>query len=431
MHLDPVEETSYIDGEVREYPQPTTSPYKAPVVTLIIGRDEYIIPEFYLRQFPQLRRSPKAFEQGYNPSLKFVSSIDVDEDIGHTLVHYLYTGEYETLRDGPDPSIPRRTIEYRRSAFAYLAARKYGLGGLETHAKHYIEVFDRDVSTPDILRIARSIYSKLPRDETWFQDYIRVKMEDEFEADEAVFKREWFLNGIGRDASFDRLLVQIMAEIYSDKLATVNFRRLENGRQIVHSMANGDAVRISEETIPEEPEEEPAFEDVVPEVEPSHGYDGSTEDEGTGEYSGRRQQPESEPVSEDWPLTPSPPPSASSPHPTDETIAVDDQPSFPKPEPNSHTEPDEQPKDDGWGAWAPLRKRGKNKKKNKKLKIVEPEAESRAEPAPAERWPEVRHATSDESYGFGPPTPLSPVYEEEAPLPLRPASASLLEGPSY
>ncbi|KAE8337513.1 hypothetical protein BDV24DRAFT_139981 [Aspergillus arachidicola] len=428
MHRDPVEETSYIDGEVREYPQPTTSPYKAPVVTLIIGRDEYIIPEFYLRQFPQLRRSPKAFEQGYNPSLKFVSSIDVDEDIGHTLVHYLYTGEYETLRDGPDPTIPRRTIEYRRSAFAYLAARKYGLGGLEAHAKHYIEVFDRDVPTPDILRIARSIYSKLPRDETWFQDYIRVKMEDEFEADDAVFKREWFLNGIGRDASFDRLLVQIMAEIYSDKLATVNFRRLDNGRQIVHSMANGDAVRISEETIPEE---EPAFEDVVPEVEPSHGYDGSTEDEGTGEYSGKRQQPESEPVSEDWPLTPSPPPSAS-PHPTDETIAVDEQPSFPKPEPKSHPEPNAESKDDGWGEpWAPLRKRDKKKKKNKKLKIVEPETESRAEHAPAERWPEVRHATSDESYGFGPPTPLSPVYEEEAPLPLRPASASLLEGPSY
>ena len=288
-------------------------------------------------------------------------------------------------------------------------------------------MFDRDVPTPDILRIARSIYSKLPRDETWFPDYIRVKMEDEFEADDAVFKREWFLNGIGRDASFDRLLVQIMAEIYSEKLAAVNFRRLENGRHIVHSMANGDAVRIVEETIPEEPEEEPAFEDVVPEVEPSHAYDGSTEDEGTAAYSGKR---ESEPVSKDWPLTPSPPPSASSPHPTDETIAVDEQPSFPKPEPQTHPEPDEERKDDNWGAWAPLRKRDKKKKKNKKLKIVEPEAEPRADAA-KERWPEVRHVTSDESYGFGPPTPLSPVYEEEVPLPLRPASASLLEGPSY
>ncbi|KAE8158541.1 hypothetical protein BDV40DRAFT_275580 [Aspergillus tamarii] len=261
---------------------------------------------------------------------------------------------------------------------------------------------------------------------------MRVKMEDEFEADDAVFKREWFLNGIGRDASFDRLIVQIMAEIYSEKLAAVTFRRLENGRQIVHSMANGDAVRISEETIPEEPEEEPAFEDIVPEVEPGHGYDGSTEDEGTGEYSGKRQQQaESEPVSEDWPLTPSPPPSAS-PHPTDETIAVEEQPSFPKPEPKTQPEPNAERKDDDWGgAWAPLRKRDKKKKKNKKLQIVEPETEPRAEHPPTERWSEVRHATSDESYGFGPPTPLSPVYEEEVPLPLRPASASLLEGPSY
>ncbi|KAE8385108.1 hypothetical protein BDV23DRAFT_25571 [Aspergillus alliaceus] len=432
--LDPIDETSYLDPEVREYPQPTTSPYKAPVVTLIIGRDEYIIPEFYLRQFPQLRRSHKAFEQGFNPSLKFVSSLDVDEDIGHTLVHYLYTGEYETLRDGPDPAVPKRTIEYRRSALAYLAARKYGLSGLESHAKHYIEVFDRDVPTPDILRVARVIYSKLPRDETWFQDYIRVKMEDELEADMEVFKRDWFLAVIGRDPVFDRLLVQIMVDIYSEKLAAFNFQRLEGGRHIVHSMANGDAVRIVEEAIPEEPEEEPVFEDVVPEVELVHGYDGSGEEEGAvgcdDERRSYEREQDTEPISDDWPLTPSPPPSCS-PQPTEETLPVEEKSSLSNLQPKSQPESNDEPKDDDFLSWGPLRKRGKAKKKNKKLKIVEPESEPNAEHVPTERWPQIRHAASDESYIHAPPTPLSPVYEEPTPLPLRPASASLLEGATH
>ncbi|KAB8079105.1 hypothetical protein BDV29DRAFT_112192 [Aspergillus leporis] len=434
MHLDTIEAGSYIDAEVREYPQPPSSPYKAPIVTLIIGRDEYIIPEYYLRQFPQLRRSPKAFEHTFNPSLKFVSSLDIDEDIGHTLVHYLYTGEYETLRDSPDPSTPKRTTEYRRSVLVYLAARKYGLEGLESHAKHYMEVFDRDVPTSDILRIARSIYSRLPKDDTWFQEYVRVKVEDEFEADSGAFKRDWFLGGFGRDAGFDRLLVRIVVDVYSEKLAAaVDFGRFQNGgRHIVHSMANGDAVRIVEETIheepePEEEEEEPAFEDVVPEVEPYDGT-GSVEEVGVGYEDGDgdvQQEQEQEPVSDDWPLTPSPPPLPSSTSPVlDEDR---DGKNAPLPHPESESQPHpEEPKDDDF--WGPLRKRAKNKKKNKKLKVAEADTEPKAEFGSSERWPEVRHAASDESYVYAPPTPLSPLYEEPAPLPLRPASASVIEG---
>ncbi|KAE8353511.1 hypothetical protein BDV28DRAFT_156982 [Aspergillus coremiiformis] len=252
-------------------------------------------------------------------------------------------------------------------------------------------------------------------------------MEEEFEADEAVFKRDWFLAGIGRDATFDRLLVQIMAEIYSEKLAAANFRSLESRRQIVHSLTNGDAVRIIEETIPEEPEEEPALEEIVSEADPRNEYEASVE----GEYDDPRhfQDQEPEHVSDDWPLTPSPPPS-SSPHPTDDTLVVDEKNPFPKSEPKPELEPVEDYREENWPAWAPLRKRDKKKKKNKKITIVEPEPEARKR-VPTERWPDVRHAASDEAYVYTPPTCLSPVYEEPTPLPLRPASASLLEGTSF
>lgn len=43
---------------------------------------------------------------------------EIDEDVGHTLVHYLYTGEYQTLRE----SEHRRHTEYKRSVLVYCAA---------------------------------------------------------------------------------------------------------------------------------------------------------------------------------------------------------------------------------------------------------------------------------------------------------------------
>ncbi|KAE8147230.1 hypothetical protein BDV25DRAFT_36535 [Aspergillus avenaceus] len=406
-----------------------------------------------MREFPQLRLKDNGNtfdpQNGYKSNLKYISTLEIDEDIGHTLVHYLYTGEYETLRDSP-PHIPRRTTEYKRSVLAYHAARKYGLEGLEAHAKHFMQVFDRDVTTSEIMRIARGVYGRLPRDERWFLEYVRVKLEDEFEADANVFKREWFVNGFGREAGFDRLVMQIVVEIYSEKLTTVARYGYEN-RRIVHELANGDEVRIVEERIPEGQTKKngrdtsigPAPEENLSEVRAAFNYDDEQALPEIEDFVDRSQTPEpqrqpqperqhkpqqqqqqqqqppppqQDPRNDDWPL-PSPTPPLSSSPSSEDPKSVKEKSRSPEPAP-------EQPKEEDLSRWSALRKkRGKTTKKNKKLKIVEPEpTPSSPEPMEPGRWPDMdKHPLLRDPYSYAPPSPLSPVYEEPT-LPLRTGS---------
>ena len=111
----------------------------------------------------------------------------LDQDIGYTLVHYLYTGAYQTLKQRNILGSAERTTEYRRSVLVYCAARSYRLDGLVTHAKRTIGRFDERLS---ILDIAREAYPKLLGDEIWFPDYLKMKIEAAFEVDETLPKSD-------------------------------------------------------------------------------------------------------------------------------------------------------------------------------------------------------------------------------------------------
>jgi hypothetical protein len=51
---------------------------------------------------------------------------NVDEDVGHTVVHFLYTGGYETVSSPLDESILDLAREYKRSVLVYHALRTWG-----------------------------------------------------------------------------------------------------------------------------------------------------------------------------------------------------------------------------------------------------------------------------------------------------------------
>ncbi|EGE86661.2 hypothetical protein BDDG_09608 [Blastomyces dermatitidis ATCC 18188] len=110
----------------------------------MIGCKKYIISGCYLWKYPQWNRNLT-----WNP---YITLPDVDEDIGHTLVHFLYTGIYETLGSAPDPDISCTAREFRKSALVYHIARTYNLPELETLAKKYIEHFEESISIFNILQ---------------------------------------------------------------------------------------------------------------------------------------------------------------------------------------------------------------------------------------------------------------------------------------
>ncbi|KAF7164511.1 hypothetical protein CNMCM6106_001029 [Aspergillus hiratsukae] len=194
-----------------EYNQPESSPYESPITTIHIGRRTYLIPVYYVRKYPQ-------FNSSHSSEPRYVLS-EVDEEVGHTVVHFLCTGNYETLQTASDPDVTNMAIEYRRSMLVYHAARKYDLYDLEMYAKKYIEMFGDSMSAFDRMEAAREIYSKLPQDEVWLPSYVNEQLRMLFSLDKKVFQREEFYHGVGKDPAFEKAIMRMIVNIYSEVLS--------------------------------------------------------------------------------------------------------------------------------------------------------------------------------------------------------------------
>lgn len=144
---------------------------------------------------------------------------EVDEDIGHTLVHYLYTGTYQTLKMHNVSDEIERLTQYQRSVRLYYIARLHNLAGLQLLAQDHIESSRDGISIHDILRVAGEVYWKLPSDEDWFSIYLKKEMMVAFRADHALFMQEAFFNHIGSHKRFNRFLFKVMVIIYSDVIS--------------------------------------------------------------------------------------------------------------------------------------------------------------------------------------------------------------------
>ncbi|KAH2679558.1 hypothetical protein KXW53_005819 [Aspergillus fumigatus] len=224
---------------VVEYAQPNTSPYEGKAVTVLIGSSEkcYTIPENLLSKATTLPCC-----QDVNGSPVVILS-EVDEDIGHTIMHYLYTGKYETVKPPSTSELPRRATEYIRSVFAYRVAVRHGLDGLAEHAKRYIQIFDKEVSIIDIISLGRKAFPKIS-EEPWFSEYLTARITASFEADEGIFQREQFFEGFGETLDFDKFLGKVMAQVYSNKISSIRYEAgLRSGDNTIR-MPNADKGEI-------------------------------------------------------------------------------------------------------------------------------------------------------------------------------------------
>lgn len=150
--------------EPNHSPFPISRPYELPIVTITIGHTKYGIPGNLLQDYPKLTQDPTR-----NPHIALA---DVEEDVGHTLVHFLYSGSYETI----DSTLTEGTYmerEYQRSLLVYQASRTYNILNLGELAKKYIEHFDKAIPVYGILQATGRVFPKMPKDEVWLPNYIK------------------------------------------------------------------------------------------------------------------------------------------------------------------------------------------------------------------------------------------------------------------
>jgi hypothetical protein len=197
-----------------------------------IGNDciRYPIAQGIVNKFPTLVEQISCY-----------GSIDlpkVDEDVGHTFVHFLYTRCYQTL---PLPSATTseaaRLTEYKRAVLTYCAARTYRISELVDLAKEKIESFDAsDISIFQMQDIAETVAERLASDETWFPEYVKNRVKQAFRVDDSLFTQDRrILESIGQVRVFDKAVLESIAELYAEQVTLNKTLRENSSRQVHHS----------------------------------------------------------------------------------------------------------------------------------------------------------------------------------------------------
>ncbi|KAL2820985.1 hypothetical protein BDW59DRAFT_164389 [Aspergillus cavernicola] len=143
---------------------------------------------------------------------------DVHEDAGHTLVNFLYSGDYETINSPLDESTSDVAREYKRSVLVYQASRTYSLPDLEFLAKQKIEILGEEMSMLDILQTTRDVFSSLPEGETWLPSYIERNLQQCLKSGQPGIVLDKLYSTIGQNHHFDNAVMKMMLEILSARV---------------------------------------------------------------------------------------------------------------------------------------------------------------------------------------------------------------------
>ncbi|KAJ5272633.1 hypothetical protein N7478_007758 [Penicillium angulare] len=269
------------------YQQPLSSPYEGATRTIQIGKHIYSLPDRHLRQMPRFR------EDYFRSSTTILS--DIQQDVAHTFVHFLYTGEYQTIATSFNVESSYIAKEYKRAISVYQAARVYELPGLESLAKHYIEIFGDDIPMCDMLCIARDVFSALPKNEQWLLDYIERSLHRHLDVESPDCNLDEVYQALGQIHHFDIAVMKMVVGAFSACLKGIHDETargegtLEKAKETLAACAEDRLAgyeppgNVSAEEYPEPPEDvpEPAEECPEPEEEypePAEDYPELTKD---------------------------------------------------------------------------------------------------------------------------------------------------------
>lgn len=187
----------------------TKRPYIDPdIISLNIGSDQtFYVHRPILSQSTVLDAKPGAD--------KTISLPDLDEDTAHTLVHYLYTRKYQTLKS--HASDKEGSISgYKLGVCVYCAATRYKLPGLAELAKQKIQSFGEDLSVLEILVASReNMFAELPDDEVWFNTYLEDAIKSAVSENPELFTKAGLLDQIVGNRKLLEIVMKAMVNTYS------------------------------------------------------------------------------------------------------------------------------------------------------------------------------------------------------------------------
>ncbi|OAL05150.1 hypothetical protein IQ06DRAFT_104895 [Phaeosphaeriaceae sp. SRC1lsM3a] len=190
-----------------EHNESTISPYTCSPVAIDVGPGlaTYWAPKHLLR-------SPRwsTTDAGGIICLPGVSA-----DTGHTLVHYLYTGTYQTLEARREDALAPVHIKFEQALLTFVLASTYELQDLEKLAKEQIEIYGSRMALVEVLDTVKDEFSKLTW--SWLHKYLQARAEEQFDPDYTFFKSTAFAGSVGEGA-LQRFITSHVLELFSKRL---------------------------------------------------------------------------------------------------------------------------------------------------------------------------------------------------------------------
>lgn len=154
-----------------------------------------------------------------------VLASELDKPTAHTLIHYMYTGNYQDL--GATSRAEHSAVSsYETATCVYCAAVLYQLSGLADLAKEKITSLEKEVSMSDMLRMAKNhAFPLLPENETWYLAYLEGAIRNAMAKDPEPFKRPDFITQVEGSS---RLLQLVWKTVISNYNGTVVTPKAEN-----------------------------------------------------------------------------------------------------------------------------------------------------------------------------------------------------------
>jgi hypothetical protein len=192
-------------------------PYAGDVVHIYIGRTRADYPtKKRLIELSAPDLPIRADALGYH----HVYLTDIDETIGHILLHFLRTGDYATWpprHAGAKLTPAEIRDDYTKAVLAYRAAQRYNTTLLSLRARHQMFIQGGSLAAVEVMDVFRRYWEELSGD-NFITDEIRRLLGNAFRANERLFEDKRFNDLLGGPSDFGRILGDVMLDLVKGRI---------------------------------------------------------------------------------------------------------------------------------------------------------------------------------------------------------------------
>ncbi|EKG14253.1 hypothetical protein MPH_08581 [Macrophomina phaseolina MS6] len=190
--------------------RPVTSPYCSGFSKVAFGQGSvaYYVLSCLLARYPKLENL-QAFSK-FSPRIELP---EVYAGVGHTLVHFLFTGRYQTLRSSEAPNEDEDDVEYGRALMTYAAARAYDLNDLACLAQGKAQSHGDALKISSALDHIKAVVSAGLSNDEWLDAHLNEKLGAFFREPDELFDIQDLVSCVGEALAFNKKLVEVLGQM--------------------------------------------------------------------------------------------------------------------------------------------------------------------------------------------------------------------------